>query len=93
MARRLETLEAGTPVYCGDQLVGRVDGVYTEGDSRMPEYLAVHWETRGAVILIRTNDIEALEERGVLLQSVDPVVYETTAIFDQQHMPMIKRLA
>lgn len=93
MSRRLETLEAGTPVFCGERRVGSVTGVYTEGDSRLAEYLAVRRDLRGAVILAPTKDVESLEERGVVLQSTDPTVFETVAIFDPQHFPTIKKLA
>jgi hypothetical protein len=93
MSRRLETLAPGTPVFCGEQRVGSVEGVYTEGESRLPEYLGVTWDSRGFTILIPTNDVESLEERGVVLQSVDPVVYETIARFDPSHSPTIKKLA
>lgn len=93
MSRRLETLAPGTPVFCGETRVGSVEGVYTEGDSRLPEYLAVQWETRGFPILVPTHDVESLEERGVILQSADPVVYETIAKFEPDRYPTIKKLA
>ena len=39
MARTLESLEPGTPVYAGATRVGEVRGVYAEGDARMAELL------------------------------------------------------
>jgi hypothetical protein len=93
MSRRLETLAPGTPVFCGERRVGTVEGIYTQGDSRLPEFLGVVWESRGATILVRTNDVESIEERGVILQSMDPSVYETTAKFDPKQLPTIRKLA
>jgi hypothetical protein len=93
MSRRLETLAPGTPVICGEQRVGTIEGVYTEGDSRLPEYIAVAWTSRGETILVPTRDVESLEERGVILQSADPVVYETIAKFDPKQFPTVKKLA
>lgn len=93
MSRRLETLVPGTPVFCGDRRVGSIEGVYTEGDSRLPEYIGVRWESRAATILIPTNDVQSLESIGVILQSMDPAVYETIAAFDPKASPTIKKLA
>jgi hypothetical protein len=93
MSRRLETLAPGTPVFCGDRLVGTVEGVYTEGTSRLPEYLAVHWNARSAPILVSTNDVESIEARGVVLQCADPTIYDTTATFEPARYPTIKKLA
>jgi hypothetical protein len=93
MSRRLETLAPGTPVFCGDRRVGSIEGVYTEGDSRLPEYVAVRWDARGTTILIPTNDVQSLEPSGVILQSMDPAVYETIATFDPKTSPAIKKLA
>ena len=92
MSRRLETLAPGTPVFCGDQRVGSVEGVYTEGDSRLPEYLAVAWDSRGETILVRTNDVASIEERGVVLQSAEPAAYVTTAKYEAKQFPTIKKL-
>ena len=92
MSRRLETIAPGTPVFCGDRRVGSVEGIYTEGDSRLPEYLAVAWDARGVTILIRTNDVQSIEQRGVVLQSLDPTTYETTATFEPRRFPTIKKL-
>ncbi|HXP92606.1 MAG TPA: hypothetical protein VN905_03990 [Candidatus Binatia bacterium] len=93
MSRRLETLAPGTPVFCGEQRVGSVEGIYTEGDSRLPEYLAVAWQSRGETILVPTREVESLEERGVILECSDPAFFETTARFEPRQFPTIKKLA
>ena len=36
MARTLETLDLGTPVFCGENRVGDVRGLYAEGSARVP---------------------------------------------------------
>jgi len=92
MSRRLETVASGTPVLCGEQRVGSVEGIYTEGESRLPEYLAVKWDSRGLTILVPTKDVESLEERGVVLQCSDPAAYDTIAKFEPQQFPTIKKL-
>ena len=93
MSRRLQTLAPGTPVFCGDYRVGSIEGVYSEGDSHLPEYLAVRWDKRGATILIATKEVQSLEDRGVILQTADPTIYETSATFDPKAFPTIKKLA
>lgn len=93
MSRRLETLTPGTPVYCGERRVGSVEGIYTEGESRLAEYLAVRWDSRNATILVSTNDVASLEDKGVVLEGGEPEKYETTAAFDPKAAPTIKPLA
>jgi hypothetical protein len=87
----LEELEPGTPVRIAEQRVGEVRGVYAEGEARVAEYLAVHWDSRGADILIPTRDVEALDNAGVILMG-DRRSYETTAVFDPANLPMVRRL-
>ena len=49
MARTLETLDLGTPVFVGEVRVGDVRGLYAEGAARSVEWLVVDWESRGEV--------------------------------------------
>jgi len=53
MARTLETLEPGTPVYAGATRVGTVTGVYAEGEARSAELIAVHWDARGEDVAVQ----------------------------------------
>ena len=92
MARLLEDVELGTPVYLGQSRVGDVRGVYAEGDARLAEYLVVHWNDRAADLLIPTKDVASLEAKGVVLMGEDPRVYAGMPDFDPGVHPTIRRL-
>ena len=92
MARLLEDVELGTPVFLGQSSVGDVRGVYAEGNARLAEYLAVHWNERAVDILIPTKDVASLEAKGVVLMGEDPRVYSIMPAFDPAVHPTIRRL-
>jgi hypothetical protein len=92
MARLLEDLEVGTPVYLGESRVGYVCGVYAEGDARLAEYLVVNWTSRAADVLIATKDVVSLEEKGVILMGEDPRSYATVPSFEASMYPTIRRI-
>jgi hypothetical protein len=93
MARRLETLDSGTPVFCGETRVGTVDGVYAEGSAEVPEYLVVRWESRSDMpVLIATKDVETLEDRGVTLMGADPQQYVTAPKYEDKLYPSLRRI-
>ena len=92
MARLLEDLEPGTPVYLGETRVGEVRAVYAEGAARLAEYIAVHWNDRGESLLIPTKDVASLEAKGVVLMLDDPKLYAGFPTFDEAAHPTIRRL-
>jgi hypothetical protein len=92
MARLLEDLEVGTPVYLADSQVGEVRGVYAEGGARLAEYLAVYWGARGAEVLIPTKDVQSLEPKGVILMGEDPRAFASHPAFDVANYPTIRRI-
>ncbi|MBV8151410.1 MAG: hypothetical protein JO101_00985 [Candidatus Eremiobacteraeota bacterium] len=93
LARRLETLDPGTPVYCGEKLLGTLDGVYAEGSSDLPEYLVVRWEALdNTPVLVPTKDVESLEARGVILMGVDPGQYDVLPKYQPELYPKFRRL-
>lgn len=93
MARRLETLQPGTPVFCGEKRVGSVDGVYAEGTSEVAEYMVVRWESRdNTPVLIATKDVETLEGRGVTLIGDDPQQYVTAPKYEDKLYPSLRRI-
>jgi hypothetical protein len=92
MAKRLEDLQPGTPVWSGEQRIGEVHDVYAEGDSRLPEYLSVHLAKRPAEILIPTRDVATLADRGVVLVSSDPSQYDAVVTFVRDEMPFLRKL-
>ena len=93
MARRLETLDSGTPVYCGEQRVGTVDGVYAEGNADVPEYLVVRWQARGGMpVLIATKEVLSIEARGVTLMSEETEAYVTAPRFEDRLYPSLRRI-
>jgi len=93
MARRLETLQSGTPVFCGEKRVGSVDGVYAEGSSAVAEYMVVRWASRDDTpVLIATKDVETLEGRGVTLIGDDPQQYVTAPKYEDKLYPSLRRI-
>jgi len=92
MARTLESLDPGTDVYAGDIRVGEVRAVYAEGDARIAELLVVHWDARGEEVSIPTTEVEAVEERGVLLMRQEADQYGDLAPFDAARYPTMKKL-
>ena len=92
MAKLLEDLEPGTAVFVGEAFVGEISAVYAEGDARRADYLAVHWDSRNAQVLVATSDVQALEPRGVILVGSEPETYATLAVFDEARMPQLRKL-
>lgn len=93
MARRLEGLDSGTPVFCGEKRVGTVDGVYAEGTAEVAEYLVVRWESRdNTPVLIATKDVQTLEGRGVTLMGDDPQQYATAPKYEDKLYPSLRRI-
>lgn len=93
MARRLETLEPGTPVFCGEKRIGTVDGVFAEGNAEVAEYMVVRWESRdNTPVLVATKDVETIEGRGVTLIGDDPQQYVTAPKYEEKLYPSLRRL-
>jgi hypothetical protein len=93
VAQRLETLEPGTPVWCGETRVGSVEGVYAEGNAAVAEYMVVRWDLRnGTPVLIATKDVDSLEKRGVELMGEDPQQYVTAPRYDEKLYPSLRRI-
>lgn len=93
LAGRLETLDPGTAVYCGERHVGTIDGVYAEGQSEVAEYVVVRWDSRdGTPVLIATKDVQTIEQRGVTLMGEDPEQYVTAPRFEARLYPSFRRI-
>jgi hypothetical protein len=92
MARLLEDLETGTPLYLAESRVGEVRGVYAEGDARLAEYLLVYWAPRSVEVLIPTKDVQSLEPKGVILMGEDPRAFANLPAFDVAMYPTIRRI-
>jgi hypothetical protein len=92
MARTLESIEPGTPVFAGDTHVGDVRGVYADGDARSADLLAVFWLARGEEVSIPATEVESIEERGVQLIRRQPDQYMDLAPFDAARFPTLKKL-
>ena len=92
MARTLESLEPGTPVFAGSTRVGDVRGVYTDGDARSAELLAVYWDARGEEVSVPATEVETVDEQGVQLMRREPDQYKDLAPFDPASFTTMKRL-
>lgn len=92
MARTLESLEPGTPVFAGDTRVGDVRAVFAEGDARSAELLVVHWDAIGDQVAVPTTEVADVSERGVELMRREPDQYADLAPFDADRFPTMKRL-
>jgi hypothetical protein len=92
MARTLETLNLGTPVYCGDERVGDVRALYAEGSARAVEWVIVDWAARGKVA-VPAIEIGSLDDRGVTLIQSDPRDYDSLPAFNEERFPTVRKLA
>ncbi len=92
MARTLETLALGTPVFCGDTRVGSVHGLYAEGSARSVEWVIVTWDGRGDVA-IPAIEVGTVDDGGVTLLQSDPHSYDGTPEFDESRFPTVRKLA
>jgi hypothetical protein len=92
MARTLETLDPGTPVYAGSTRVGSVRAVYAEGDARAAELIVVRWEATGDELGIPAGQIESIDADGVHLMRTEPDQYSDLAPFDAARFPTMKKL-
>jgi hypothetical protein len=92
MARTLETLDLGTPVFCAETRVGTVRGLYAEGTSRAVEWVVVSWDGRGDVA-IPAIDVGGIDEHGVTLLQTDPRSYDGLPEFEESRFPTVRKLA
>jgi hypothetical protein len=92
MARLLEEIDPGTPVYLNELRIGAVRGVFAEGNARLAEYLLVEWSERGENVLVPTKEIATLEAKGVVLMGEDPQAYVAIPAFSEANYPTIRRL-
>ena len=92
MARTLESLEPGTPVYAGATRVGEVRAVYAEGNTRMAELLIVQWDARGEEVAIPTTEVLSVDGTGVQLIRQESDQYGDLAPFDAARFPTMKKL-
>jgi len=92
MARTLETLDLGTPVYCGDTRVGDVRGLYAEGSARSVEWVIVDWVSRGRVA-VPAIEIGSVDDHGVTLIQQEPREYDGLPVFTEERFPTVRKLA
>lgn len=92
MARTLETLALGTPVYCGETRVGDVRGLYAEGSARAVEWVVVDWAGRGEVA-VPAIEVGTVDDRGVGLLQQEPREYEGLPAFNEERFPTVRKLA
>ncbi len=92
MARTLETLDIGTPVFCGETRVGTVRGLYAEGSARAVEWVVVAWNGRGDVA-IPAIEVGDVDEKGVTLLQADVRSYDGAPEFDESRFPTVRKLA
>jgi hypothetical protein len=92
MARLLEDIEPGTPVYLNDLQVGTVSGVYAQGAARLAEYVLIAWTERDDEVLVATKEVASLEAKGVILMGEDPQGYVELPPFVEANYPAIRRL-
>lgn len=92
MARTLESLDPGTPVFAGATRVGFVTGVYSEGDSRAAELVVVHLDARGGDVGVPSSEIQSVDDAGVHLMRQEADQYADLAPFDPARFPTMKKL-
>jgi predicted N-formylglutamate amidohydrolase len=92
MARTLESLEPGTPVFAGPTRVATVTAVYAEGDARSADVLVAHWDALTADVMIPSSEVQSIDERGVHLMRQESDQYADLAPFDPARFPTLKKL-
>jgi hypothetical protein len=92
MARTLETLEPGTPVFAGETRVGVVHAVYAEGDARSADLLVVQWDATGSEVVVPAIEVQDVSERGVELMRRESDQYADLAPFEADRFPTMKRI-
>ncbi|HEY0381214.1 MAG TPA: hypothetical protein VGC72_03340 [Candidatus Elarobacter sp.] len=93
MARTLESLDPGTPVFAGSTRVGDVRAVYAEGDSRAAELVIVSWDARdGEDVAVPSTEILSITDGGVQLIRQESDQYADLAPFDPASFPTMKQL-
>jgi len=92
MARTLESLDPGTPVYAGATRVGEVRAVYAEGDARIAEVLSVYWDARGEEVSVPTTEVESVNDGAVQLIRREADQYNDLAPFDATRFATMKKL-
>jgi hypothetical protein len=93
MARTLESLDPGTPVFAGSTRVGTVRAVYAEGDSRSADLVIVSWDARESEnVAIPSTEILSVTDGGVQLIRQESDQYADLAPFDPANFPTMKQL-
>ena len=93
MARTLESLDPGTPVFAGSTRVGDVRAVYAEGDSRSADLVIVSWDARdGENVAVPSTEILSVTDDGVQLIRQESDQYADLAPFDPSSFPTMKQL-
>jgi hypothetical protein len=92
MARTLESLDPGTPVYAGATRVGEVRAVYAEGDARSADLVVVQWDARGEEVAIPATEVLSVDGVGVQLIRQESDQYGDLAPFDATRFPTMKKL-
>ena len=93
MARTLESLDPGTPVFAGRTRVGEVRAVYAEGDARSADLVIVSWDARGGDdVAVPSTEILSIDDDGVQLIRQESDQYADLAPFDPANFPTMKQL-
>ena len=92
MARLLEEVSPGTPVFDGrGTTVGEVRAVYGSGEGLLAEFVLVFWKNRNAEALVPADEVAQVNDKGVTLISSAPA-YEALPAFDPSSNPALHRL-
>jgi hypothetical protein len=92
MARTLESLTPGTPVFAGETRIGEVRAAYTEGGSRAVELLVIHHDARGEDVAVSASEVESVDDAGVQLMGRRADDYRDLPPFDPARFSTMKRL-
>lgn len=93
MARLLTELRSGTTVRGNDgSELGQVRAVYGSGEGRVAEFLLIHWAGRGETALVGADEVERIDEDGIVL-SGGAGSYERLPAFDPSKNPQLHRLS
>ena len=91
MSKRLED-QTGARVYGSDGTpAGEVGGLYASGDATGVEFLLVRWRGRGEDALVPVEEVQTIDDRGVILRT-STASYADLAAFDPADNPILRRI-
>jgi hypothetical protein len=66
--------------------------LYSEGNSRQPALLVVHWDDRAEEVAVPATEVGSVDDVGVRLIAPERSAYATLSTFDPARFPTVHPL-